>query len=47
MGFVTSRMQTNTFIWLLVSHIQSGTMVKFTGILYMFCCYVGSVLPRD
>ena len=29
MVFLTFRMQINAFIWLLVSNIQPGTMVKF------------------
>ena len=47
MEFVTSRMQTNTFIWLLVSNIRPGTMVKFTSIPSMSPCYAGLVLPSQ
>ena len=47
MGFVTSRMQTNPFIWLLVSNIRPGTMVKFTSIPSMSPCYAGLVLPSQ
>jgi len=45
LAFQTSRLQINTFFWLLGSIAQPGMMTKFIGISSMFPSYIGPVSP--